>query len=30
MKGRRLDPHTHLDTFWFAWIAFQADTEIHD
>ncbi len=28
LKGQRLRPHQHLDTFWFAWAAFQPDTEI--
>lgn len=30
LEGRRLQPHTHLDTFWFAWVAFQPDTELLD
>jgi hypothetical protein len=29
LKGRRLRPITHLDTFWFAWVAFQPDTTLH-
>ena len=29
LKGRRLRPVTHLDTFWFAWVAFQPDTTLH-
>ncbi len=28
LEGRRLQPHTHLDTFWFAWVAFQPHTEL--
>lgn len=28
LEGQRLQPHTHLDTFWFAWVAFQPDTEL--
>jgi len=27
-KGRRLRPVTHLDTFWFAWVAFQPETRL--
>ena len=27
-EGRRLDPVTHLDTFWFAWVAFQPETRL--
>lgn len=23
------EPVTHLDTFWFAWVAFQPDTILH-
>lgn len=30
LEGRRLRPYTHLDTFWFAWVAFQPDTELLD
>ena len=30
LEGRRLTSHTHLDTFWFAWVAFQPDTELLD
>ncbi len=30
LAGRRLRAHTHLDTFWFAWVAFQPDTELLD
>jgi hypothetical protein len=29
LKGRRLRPVTHLDTFWFAWVAFQPQTRLH-
>ncbi len=29
MQGRRLRPVTHLDTFWFAWVAFRPDTTLH-
>lgn len=29
LQGRRLQPITHLDTFWFAWVAFQSDTTLH-
>jgi hypothetical protein len=28
LAGRHLRPVTHLDTFWFAWVAFQPDTRI--
>lgn len=28
LRGRRLRPVTHLDTFWFAWVAFQPDTTV--
>ncbi|MBD8870422.1 DUF3179 domain-containing protein [Nocardioides donggukensis] len=28
LKGRELRPITHLDTFWFAWVAFQPDTDL--
>ncbi|MDP9445061.1 MAG: DUF3179 domain-containing protein [Actinomycetota bacterium] len=28
LSGRRLRPHRHLDTFWFAWVAFQPDTRL--
>ncbi len=28
LQGRRLQPITHLDTFWFAWVAFQPDTTL--
>ena len=28
LKGQRLRPVTHLDTFWFAWVAFQPDTRL--
>jgi hypothetical protein len=28
LAGERLEPVTHLDTFWFAWAAFQPDTRI--
>jgi hypothetical protein len=30
LAGERLRPITHLDTFWFAWVAFQPDTRILD
>ena len=30
LEGRRLQHHTHLDTFWFAWVAFQPDTDLLD
>ena len=30
LKGRRLRPVTHLETFWFAWVAFQPDTTVYD
>ncbi|NUR07391.1 MAG: DUF3179 domain-containing protein, partial [Nocardioidaceae bacterium] len=29
LRGRRLEPVTHLDTFWFAWVAFQPGTTLH-
>lgn len=28
LKGRQLQPVTHLDTFWFAWVAFQPGTDL--
>ena len=28
LAGRRLEPIPHVDTFWFAWAAFQPDTTI--
>lgn len=28
LEGRRLEAVTHLDTFWFAWSAFQPETEV--
>ncbi len=28
LAGSRLTPRLHLDTFWFAWAAFQPDTEL--
>ena len=28
LRGQRLDPVEHLDTFWFAWVAFQPDTDL--
>lgn len=28
LAGRRLTPVAHVDTFWFAWAAFQPDTQI--
>jgi hypothetical protein len=27
-EGERLDPITHLDTFWFAWVGFHPETEL--
>ncbi len=29
LQGRRLEKVTHLDSFWFAWVAFQPDTTFH-
>ncbi|MFZ2501380.1 MAG: DUF3179 domain-containing protein, partial [Nocardioides sp.] len=29
LAGRRLRTVQHLDTFWFAWVAFQPETTIH-
>jgi len=29
LKGRQLRPVTHLDTFWFAWVAFQPQTRLY-
>ncbi len=29
LKGEQLDPVVHLDTFWFAWVAFQPKTTLH-
>jgi Protein of unknown function (DUF3179) len=29
LKGHRLRPVTHLDTFWFAWVAFQPQTRLY-
>jgi len=29
LRGRQLKPITHLDTFWFAWVAFQPDTDLY-
>ena len=29
LQGRRLETVTHLDTFWFAWVAFQPDTTLY-
>jgi hypothetical protein len=29
LKGTRLQPQTHLDTYWFAWVAFQPATTLH-
>lgn len=29
LRGRRLEPVSYLDTFWFAWVAFQPDTTLH-
>jgi len=28
LAGKRLRPVTHLDTFWFAWVAFQPETRL--
>jgi hypothetical protein len=28
LKGARLEPYRHLDTFWFAWVTFHPDTEL--
>jgi hypothetical protein len=28
LKGERLPAQNHLDTFWFAWVAFQPDTRL--
>ena len=28
LEGKALEPIQHIDTFWFAWAAFQPDTEI--
>ncbi|GAA1579917.1 DUF3179 domain-containing protein [Kribbella sancticallisti] len=28
LKGRRLEPVRHLDTFWFAWVTFNPDTRV--
>jgi hypothetical protein len=28
LRGQRLPAQTHLDTFWFAWVAFQPETRI--
>jgi hypothetical protein len=28
LKGQRLAPHQHLDTFWFAWEAFHPETRV--
>jgi hypothetical protein len=30
LEGARLEPHRHLDTFWFAWVTFHPDTELVD
>ena len=30
LKGKRLKPYRHLDTFWFAWVTFHPDTELVD
>jgi hypothetical protein len=30
MQGRQLRAQTHLDTFWFAWVAFLPDTRLLD
>jgi len=29
LAGRRLTAQQHLDTFWFAWVGFQPDTEVY-
>jgi hypothetical protein len=29
LKGTRLQPQRHLDTYWFAWVAFQPTTTLH-
>jgi len=28
LRGKRLQPVMHLDTFWFAWVAFQPETTL--
>ena len=28
LEGAQLRPYRHLDTFWFAWVAFRPDTEL--
>ena len=28
LRGRRLTPVTHLDTFWFSWVTFHPDTRL--
>ncbi len=28
LMGEQLSPHVHLDTFWFAWVAFHPDTAV--
>jgi hypothetical protein len=30
LKGSQLEPFQHLDTFWFAWVTFNPDTELID
>lgn len=30
LAGRRLAAQQHLDTFWFAWVAFQPETDIYE
>jgi hypothetical protein len=30
LAGKQLRPVTHLDTFWFAWVAFQPDARLAD
>jgi hypothetical protein len=30
LEGQALDPVAHLDTFWFAWLAYHPDTEVYD
>jgi hypothetical protein len=28
LQGRQLEAVAHLDTFWFAWVAFQPETDL--
>ncbi len=30
LKGRKLEPVEYVDTFWFAWSAFQPETSVID